>query len=121
MPFDPLRFTAFCAYLMAWLFFALGAALSWIPRLQRQAGEPSRIKPAVAAGTLLQVAAVCAITFRLDSGPLHPKPWELIAVTVLAISGSALFAWALRSAPAHDAPNQLVTHGAYAKLRHPIY
>jgi protein-S-isoprenylcysteine O-methyltransferase Ste14 len=118
---EALRFTAFCAYLAAWLVFAVGAAASSIPLLQRQAGAATRIKPAVAIGALLQIAAMLTITFRLSGGPLRPKPLELAAVALLAPLAAALFVWALLSAPRHAGLDTLVTRGVYAQMRHPIY
>ena len=121
MPIEALRFTAFCAYLAAWFVFAIGAAANWIPWIQRQFGAPARLKPAVAIGTLLQIASILTITLRLSDGPLRPKPFELVAVALLAPFAAALFVWALLSAPRHAGPNTLVTRGVYAWMRHPIY
>jgi protein-S-isoprenylcysteine O-methyltransferase Ste14 len=121
MPIEALRFTAFCAYLAAWVVFATGAVVSGVPRIQRQAAAQTRLKPAVAIGALLQIASILTITFRLNDGPLRPKPFELIAVALLAPFAAALFVGALLSAPRHPGPNRLVTHGVYAWMRHPIY
>jgi protein-S-isoprenylcysteine O-methyltransferase Ste14 len=121
MPIEVLRFTAFCAYLAAWFVFAGGAVVSSIPLIQRQAAAATRIRPAVAVGALLQIAAVLPITFHLSHGQLRPKPFELAAVALLAPSGAALFVWALLSAPRSAGLKSLVTDGAYARMRHPIY
>src|SRR6266705_6228555 len=115
-----LRFVAFFAYLFAWLVFAVGAAASAIPRIQKHAAAPIRIKAAVVIGTLLQVASVSMLTLRLGDGPLRPKVWELAAVAALAPFGAALFAWAFRSTRGAG-PDTLVTRGAYACVRHPMY
>ncbi|HTM49024.1 MAG TPA: isoprenylcysteine carboxylmethyltransferase family protein [Bryobacteraceae bacterium] len=121
MKFDLLRFTAFCAYLAAWLVFAVGAAATGIPRMQRFVEAPARMKPAVIIGTVLQIASACVITFNLGDGPLRPKSFELATVVFLAPFAAALFVAALRSAPRRGSKDRLVTSGAYAWVRHPIY
>ncbi len=121
MSIEALRFTAFFAYLAALLVFAAGAVASSVPRIQRHAEAVTQLKPAVAVGALLQVAAVMTITFRLSDGPLRPKPFELAAAALLAPLGAVLFAWALLSALRHTGRNGLVTKGVYAWMRHPIY
>ena len=121
MSIEALRFTAFCAYLSALCVFAVGAIVSSTPWFQRQAAAVTFLKPAVAVGTILQIGAVLTITFHLSDGPLRPKPFELAAVTLLAPLGAALFVWALLSAPRFGRLNGLVTHGVYARMRHPIY
>jgi protein-S-isoprenylcysteine O-methyltransferase Ste14 len=121
MLIEALHFTAFCAYLAAWFVFAVGAVASSVPLIQRQAGAAIRIKPAVAVGALLQIAAILTITFRLSGGPLRPKPFELVAVALLAPFAAAVFVWALLSASRRAGLHRLVTHGVYAWMRHPIY
>src|ERR1043165_5367551 len=111
MPIQALRLTAFCAYLFAWLVFAIGAAASFVPRIQKEGGLPTRLKPAVAIGALLQICAILTITLHLSHGPLRPKPSELVAVALLAPFAAALFVWSLLSAPRHAGPNSLVTQG----------
>ena len=121
MSIEALRFTAFCAYLAAWLVFAVGAAAGMVPRIQKQGGSPIQLKPAVIIGTLLQIASAMTITYRLSDTPLRPQPFELVAAALLAPFAAALFVWALLSAPRHAGPDRLVTSGVYAWLRHPIY
>ena len=122
MPIQVLRFTAFCSYLAAWFVFAVGAAASWVPRIQRQAaGGTMRVRPAVAIGALLQIASILTITLHLSDGPLRPKLFELAAVALLAPFAAALFVWARLSGLRHAGPDRLVTHGVYAWIRHPIY
>jgi len=75
----------------------------------------------VLIGTLLQVTAAFAITRSMKDGPLRPRTIELTGVLVLALLGAALFVWALKSVPRDADADTLVTSGAYAWLRHPIY
>ena len=114
---------AFCAYLAAWVVFAIGAAVSGLPLIRKQAASagPLRINPASAVGALLQIASAMAITFFLGSGPLRPERIELIGALVLAPLASALFSWAVISASQNGSAEKLVTLGAYARVRHPMY
>jgi protein-S-isoprenylcysteine O-methyltransferase Ste14 len=121
MALDPLKIAAYCAYLAAWLVLAIAAVVGALPRLGRQAASTSTLTAPVIIGTLLQAAAAFAITWRMSSGPLHPGTFELAATLVLAPLGAALFVWAIRSVPRDAAAGTLVTGGAYAWLRHPIY
>ena len=123
MTSDPLRVAAFCAYLAAWVVFAIGAVVSGIPRIRRQAASagPLSINPAIAVGTLLQIGSAMAITFFLGSGPLRPGRIELLGALVLAPLAAALFAWAAISTSQGAAADKLVTRGAYAWVRHPMY
>jgi protein-S-isoprenylcysteine O-methyltransferase Ste14 len=121
MAVDPLRVAAFCAYLAAWLVFAIAAVVGAVPRLRRQATGAMRLSVPVVIGTLLQAAAAFAITRSMASGPLRPRTFEMVGVLILAPLGAALFAWALRSVPRDADANELVTGGAYRWLRHPIY
>lgn len=120
---DPLRVAAFCAYLAAWVVFAIGAAISGLPQIRKQAAtaSPLRIHPATAMGTFLQIASAMAITFFLGSGPLRPERIELAGALVLAPLAAALFAWAVISTSQRGGAEKLVTGGAYAWVRHPIY
>lgn len=120
---DPLKFVAYCAYLTAWLVFALAAAAGALPRLRRQ-NQPaleSGMTPPVFLGTLLQVLGAFVLTGSMGNGPLRARPAELAGALLLAPLGAALFVWALRSAPRQAGPDHLVTTGAYKWLRHPIY
>ena len=120
---DPLRAAAFCAYLAAWVVFAVGAVVSGLPQIRKQAASPGslRIQPATAVGTLLQIASAMAITFFLGSGPLRPERSELAGALVLAPLAAAVFAWAVISASQRGGAGVLVTRGAYAWIRHPMY
>jgi hypothetical protein len=84
MYIEHLRLVAFCAYLAAWVVFAIGAVMSAIPQIQRRAASPLRLKARVAIGTLLQIASNVAITFCRSDGPLRPKSLELVGVFALA-------------------------------------
>jgi protein-S-isoprenylcysteine O-methyltransferase Ste14 len=111
-----LRVIAFCIYLAAWVVFAIGAALGAVPALRRRSESTVLITAPTAIGALLQVASAMALTLSMTSGPLRPPPLHLAAVIALAPLGAAVFIWSLGSA--HEG---LVTSGAYAFLRHPIY
>lgn len=120
---DPLKFAAYCAYLASWLVFAIAAAVGAMPRLGRppESSATTGLTAPVIVGTLLQVLAAFGITSSLTSGPLHPRTFELIGALLLAPAGAALFVWALRSVPRDANHEWLITGGAYAWVRHPIY
>jgi len=67
--------------------------------------------------TLLQAGSALAITLYLPEGPLRPQAFESALALLLAPLGAWMYVWARRSA-AHEG---LITGGAYAYLRHPIY
>lgn len=113
-----MRLAAFCAYLGAWLVFAIGAVAGGVPRVQRLAGAGFTLAGSVVIGTLLQIASALVITWRLSDAPLAPSRIELLGVLTLAPLGAALFVWALVSGRGKSG---LVTWGAYAWMRHPIY
>jgi protein-S-isoprenylcysteine O-methyltransferase Ste14 len=121
MSLEPLRAAAFCAYLSAWFVLAIGALVGGLSRRHRQATTSVHISVPVIVGTLLQGAGALAITLSLGKGPLRPKTYELIGALALAPLGAALFVWALRSARNIAEAESLVTTGAYAWMRHPIY
>ncbi len=75
---------------------------------------PERYLGAVAIGTLLHVVVPIRLPFRAWTRPLGG--------TLLA-SGAALGAWAVASAAetSVDEPHELVTTGAYAVSRNPMY
>ena len=114
-----MKIAAYCAYLASWLVFSIAAAVGALPLLRRQTQQPTAIEAPVWIGTLLQAAAAFAITMSMPDGPLHPRTFELAGALLLAPLGAALFVWALRSVP--DDTDTLVSGGAYALLRHPIY
>lgn len=118
---DLLKIAAYCAYLAAWLVFAIAALAGALPRLRRPSAGTTAITARALIGTLLQLLAAFAITKSMESGPLHPRRFELVGALLLAPLGGALFVWALRSAPGDADGDTLVTGGAYAWLRHPIY
>jgi len=101
--------------------FALAAVVGALPRLRGQASVPTAINAPMLIGSLLQVLAAFAMTRAMPTGPLHPGTFELVGALLLAPLGAALFTWALQSVPKDAGANTLVTGGAYAWLRHPIY
>lgn len=115
-----MKITAYCVYLASWVVFAIAAVVGALPRLRKQAPATMAITAPVLLGSLLQVLAAFAVTRSMGSGPLRPRTFELAGALMLAPLGAALFVWALRSAP-WDAGGPLVTEGAYARVRHPIY
>jgi protein-S-isoprenylcysteine O-methyltransferase Ste14 len=116
-----LKIATYCFYLVAWLVFAIAALAGALPRLRRPAVATPAITAPVLIGTLLQVFAAIAVTVSMGSGPLRPRTFELAGALVLAPLGAALFVWALRSAARDVDGDTLVTAGAYAWLRNPIY
>jgi protein-S-isoprenylcysteine O-methyltransferase Ste14 len=116
-----MKIAAYCAYLAAWVVFAIAAVAGALPRLRRQAAATTAITAPVLIGTLLQVLAALAVTRSMGSGPLRPRTFELAGALVLAPLGAALFVWALRSVPRDADGETLVTGGAYSWLRNPIY
>jgi protein-S-isoprenylcysteine O-methyltransferase Ste14 len=108
-------------YLAAWVVFAIAAVAGALPRLRRQAAATRAITGPALIGTLLQVLAAVAVSRSMGSGPLRPGTYELAGALVLAPLGAAIFVWALRSVPREADGETLVTEGAYAWLRDPIY
>jgi protein-S-isoprenylcysteine O-methyltransferase Ste14 len=120
---EPLKLAAYCAYLGSWLVLAMAAVAVALPRLgrQRQAVVGKGMTAHELIGTVLQVLAAVAVTSSMASGPLRARTLELAGALVLAPAGAALFVWALRSAHRGADGDRLVTGGAYAWLRHPMY
>ena len=116
---SPLKIAAYCVYLVAWLVFAVAAAIGALPR--RRQARMTEITAPLVVGTLLQALALFAITGSMGTGPLKPRTFELAGVLVLSPLGAGLFVWALRSVPRDANADTLVTGGAYARLRNPIY
>jgi protein-S-isoprenylcysteine O-methyltransferase Ste14 len=117
-----LKIAAYLAYLAAWFVVAAAAFFGqWLRLRKFTAASETTIATPVVIGSLLQVLAAFLITRSLPTGPLHPQPLELIGALVLAPLGAALFTWSLRSVPKDADTSTLVTAGAYAWLRHPIY
>jgi protein-S-isoprenylcysteine O-methyltransferase Ste14 len=116
-----LRIAAFCMYLAAWVVSAVAAVASAIPRRNRQAIASVHITVPIIVGTLLQGLGALATTLSMGDGPLRPRTFELLGTLALAPLGAFLFVWALRTAPNQGEAETLVTGGAYAWLRHPMY
>lgn len=110
-----LRVAAFVAYLAALLVVA-GAALFGIARGR---GLVSTISAQGVIGTLLQLAAAALVSRALPDGPLRPQAWELAGLLLVAPLSAWLFVWA--QIPAARSTGELVTDGAYAWVRHPMY
>lgn len=120
---DPIRWltiAAYLAYLLSWLVLAIVAVISALLRMGKHAAEMTITMPAI-VGSLLQVLAAFPLTRSLPDGPMHPQIYERIGALILAPFGAALFTWAMQSIPKNAGVNTLVTKGAYAWLRHPIY
>lgn len=121
MPIEQLRLAAFCAYLAAWVVFAIGSFVNAIPRFQRRSNLQIRLKVSGTLGAALQIASAPIITFTLADGPLRPQPLELIGAFALSPLAIFLFIGALLSSRRNTTSNTLVTDGVYAWIRHPIY
>ena len=121
MSIERLRLFAFCAYLGAWVVFALGAIVIGIPAIRRQAAASLRLKTPVVIGSLLQIASPLAITAGMGDGPLRPPLLALLGVFLLAPFASGLFIGILVSMPRRTGDEVIVTHGVYSWIRHPLY
>lgn len=110
---EVLRAAAFVAYLAALVLFA-GTAVFGAVRGHKVAGS---ISVQGSIGTLLQLAAAAVVARGIPSGPLRPLTWELCGMLLAPVS-AWLFVWA--QVPASRAEG-LVTEGAYAWVRHPMY
>lgn len=109
-----MRAAAFLTYLAAWLILALAAARQAFRKIGDK--QPIHLHAPLVIGTLLQFLGALALTLSLQTGHLNPPPAHLVAVLLLSPAAAALFLWTLAS----QAPG-LVTTGAYAHLRHPLY
>ena len=109
-----MRAAAFVTYLAAWLIFALAAARQALTKLGSP--QPIHLHAPLVIGTALQFAGALAVTLSIQPGSLQPPPAHLAAVLVLAPAAAATCLWTLAS----QKPG-LVTNGAYAHLRHPLY
>jgi protein-S-isoprenylcysteine O-methyltransferase Ste14 len=118
---ERLRIAAFCVYLAAWVVLAVAAAAGAIPRRHRQAVASVHITVPIIVGGLLQGLGAFTTTLSMGDGPLRPRTFELLGTLVLAPLAASLFVWALRTAPDKGEAETLVTGGAYAWLRHPMY
>jgi protein-S-isoprenylcysteine O-methyltransferase Ste14 len=121
MAIEQLRIIAFCVYLGSWIVLAAAAIAGGIPRRQRNAAASIGMTMPVMVGMLLQSIAALPITLSLGDGPLRPRTFELIGTLALAPLAALLFTWALGSVRTDTEAQTLVTGGAYAWLRHPIY
>lgn len=111
---DLLRVAAFVAYLAALVVFAGAALFGMAGR-----GMRGSVSLQGAIGTVLQIAAAAIVTRALPSGALRPQSWELVGMLLLAPASALLFVWA--QVPAARSSGGLVTDGAYAWVRHPMY
>jgi protein-S-isoprenylcysteine O-methyltransferase Ste14 len=112
---DLLRVAAFVAYLAAWALLGL-AALFGMVRGPKTSGA---ISLQGTLGTLLQIGAAGVVTRSMASGALRLEWWELIGMLILSPASAWLFVWA--QASASRSAGGLVTDGAYAWVRHPMY
>ena len=115
-----MRLAAFVTYLAAWAVFAAAAALNALSKL-RQPATPITLHAPLVIGTLLQFAGALAVTLSMRRDvPLQPPAPHLVAAMILAPVAAILFIWTLRSQSPSPVTG-LVTTGAYAILRHPLY
>ncbi len=112
---DPLKAAAYVSYLAALTLIAIAALFAIV----RAPKSPGSITLQGTLGTLFQIAAAGIITRSTTGGALHPAQWELIAVLILSPASAWLFVWA--QVPAARSTGGLVTDGAYAYVRHPMY
>lgn len=126
MPLPQLKIASYSAYLASWAIVAVVAFFGQLLRLRKlTVGPKMTITIPAVVGSLLQVLAAFILTRALPSGPLQPRSFELVGALLLAPLGAGLYTWSLRSVPkdadANTLSDTLVTTGAYAWLRHPIY
>ncbi len=112
---DLLKVAAYVAYLAAWTLLGISALIGMI----RGPKAFGAITFQGALGTFLQIAAAGILTRSMTSGSLHPAPWELIGVLLLSPASAFLFVWAQGSAM--RSTGGIVSDGAYARVRHPMY
>lgn len=120
MMLEHLRVIAFLTYLGSWVLLVIGAVMGAIPR-RRQTIPAVPMRTRAMTGLALQCTSALPVTLFLGDGPLRPAAWEMAGATFLAPAAAVLFLWAHRSAPRGDEQTHLVTRGAYALMRHPIY
>jgi protein-S-isoprenylcysteine O-methyltransferase Ste14 len=118
---EHLRIAAFCAYLGSWVVLGATAIVGAIPRRGRRAVVPAGMTTPVIVGTLLQSISALPITLFLRDGPLRPQVYELVGTLALAPFAAVLFGWAIWSLRSDTGAKTLITDGAYAWLRHPMY
>jgi len=121
MSSEYLQITAFCAYLGSWLALAITAVVAAIPRRRRQATTSVAMTAPVIAGTVLQGVSALPITLFLKDGPLRPRVFELVGTLALAPLAAVLFGWAIWSLRSEADAKTVITGGAYACVRHPMY
>jgi protein-S-isoprenylcysteine O-methyltransferase Ste14 len=112
---EMLRVAAFAAYLAALVVFA-GAALFGAVRGR---WVPGSISLQGSIGTMMQLGAAAVVTRAMPEGALRPAAWELAGMLLLTPLSAWLFVWA--QVPAARSEGELVTVGAYAWVRHPMY
>ncbi len=129
MPLPQLKIASYSAYLASWVIVTAVALFGQLLRLRKLTAGPNKLTAGpkvtitmpVVVGSLLQALAAFILTRALPNGPLHPQTFELAGALLLAPLGALLYTWSLRSAPNDADANTLITDGAYAWLRHPIY
>jgi protein-S-isoprenylcysteine O-methyltransferase Ste14 len=122
MSIEYLRLFAFCAYLAAWVVFAIGALVIVISVTRRHTASPFVfVNAPVLIGALMQTASPLAITAGLGGAALRPRSFELLGVCVLAPFAAALFIAVIFSMLRDDEQQIVMTRGVYAWIRHPLY
>ena len=123
MKADYLKLAAYVAYLGSWILFLIGGIVLSIPLLER-AMQPRREArprdPRGIAGLALQFAAAVAATLMIPKGPLPVGAAGQALVLVLAPASALLFCLTVGIARRAD-PEELVMHGPYSVVRHPLY
>jgi protein-S-isoprenylcysteine O-methyltransferase Ste14 len=124
MKADYLKLTAYVAYLGSWILFLIGGIVLSIPLVER-AMQPRRVAkkprdPRGLAGLALQFAAAVATTLMIPKGPLPVGAVGQALVLVLAPASALLFCLTAGIARRAD-PEELVMHGPYSVVRHPLY
>ena len=123
MKADYLKLASFVAYLASWVLFLIGGivlSIPWVERSMRPRAEPARRDAHALSGLVLQVAAAIVTTLLIPKGRLAVGSAGQVVVLILAPASALLFCLTAGIARSAD-PDELVTRGPYAAIRHPLY
>ena len=112
---DLLKVAAYVVYLASWTVLGISALIG----MARGPKALGSITFQGSLGTFLQIAAAGILTRSMSSGTLRPATWELIGMLLLSPASAFLFVWAQGSAM--RSAGGIVSDGAYARVRHPMY